>query len=73
MNTIQDKPNQRKSIFRKLAFLADEAVLHLALVGVVVAAVVEGALSLGGGAVWRAAPSGSAATRARRSTRRAQT
>jgi hypothetical protein len=51
MNTNHGKPNQGKSIFRKLAFLADEAVLHLALVGVVVAAVVEGALSLGGGSV----------------------
>jgi hypothetical protein len=49
MNTNHAKPNQGKSIFRKLAFLADEAVWQLALVGIVVAAVVDGALSLGGG------------------------
>jgi hypothetical protein len=51
MNTQQDKPAKRQSIFRKLSFLADEAVWHLALAGVIVAAVVDGVLSIGGGTI----------------------
>jgi hypothetical protein len=51
MNTNQDKPAQRRSIFRKLSFLADEAVWQLALVGVIVAAVVDGVVSIGGGTI----------------------
>ena len=51
MNTKQDKPAQRPSIFRKLSFLADEAVWHLALTGVIVAALVDGVLSIGGSTI----------------------
>lgn len=51
MDNKQDKPGQRQSIFRKLSFLADEAVWQLALVGVIVAAVVDGVLTIGGGPI----------------------
>jgi hypothetical protein len=51
MNTNHGKPAQRQSIFRKLSFLADEAVWQLALVGVIVAAVVDGFLSIGGSTI----------------------
>lgn len=52
MNTTTNQsPNQRKSIFRKFSFLADEVVWQVALVSVVLAAVIDGALSIGGGTV----------------------
>jgi hypothetical protein len=50
MNT-NHKTHRPKSIFRKLACLVDETVLHVALVGVVLAAVVDGFLSIGGGTI----------------------
>jgi len=43
--------NKVQTIFRKLAILKDEAVWQFALVGVVVAALVNGALSIGGGTI----------------------
>jgi hypothetical protein len=51
MNTNQGNPNRRKSIFRKFSFLIDETVLQVALVGVVLVAVVDGMLSIGGGTI----------------------
>lgn len=51
MNGMMDngKRNAGNKIFRKLAFLKNEAVWQLALVGVVLVALVDGALQLGGG------------------------
>ncbi|HJR69049.1 MAG TPA: hypothetical protein VKA43_03340 [Gammaproteobacteria bacterium] len=43
--------NVAKTIFRKLSVLMDEAVWQLALVGVMVVAIVDGALSIGGGSI----------------------
>lgn len=54
MNTHNDgngNRNATKTIFGKLAFLKDEVVWELALVGVILAAVVDGALSIGGGSI----------------------
>jgi len=43
--------NVAKTIFRKLSVLTDEAVWQFALVGVMVAAIVNGVLSIGGGTI----------------------
>lgn len=53
MNRMNDngKRNQGNKFFRKLSFLMDEAVWQLALVGVVVATVIDGVLSIGGGTI----------------------
>lgn len=53
MNGMNDngKRNQGNKFVRKFAFLMDEAVWQLALVGVVIAALVDGALSIGGGGI----------------------
>ena len=50
MNTM-NSGNRVMKMIRKLSFLADEAVWHLALAGVIVAAVVDGVLSIGGGTI----------------------
>jgi len=43
--------NLAKTIFRKLSILMDETVWQFALVGVMVAALVNGVLSIGGGTI----------------------
>jgi hypothetical protein len=43
--------NPGMKMVRKLAFLVDEAFWHVALVGAVVAVIVEGALRMGGGSI----------------------
>ncbi len=50
MNTM-NKRNEPKTIFRKLAFLMNETVWQFALVGVVLAALVDGVLSIGTGTI----------------------
>jgi len=54
MNAITDKDSghqQVKTVFRKFSFFASEAVLQFALVIVVLVALVDGALSIGGGTI----------------------
>ncbi|HJR69048.1 MAG TPA: hypothetical protein VKA43_03335 [Gammaproteobacteria bacterium] len=43
--------NEVKTVVRKFSFFASEAVLQFALVVVVVLALVDGALSIGGGTI----------------------
>lgn len=47
--TNDGKRQEPRSFFRRFAFAIDEAVWQLALVTVVVAALIDGALSIGGG------------------------
>ena len=51
MNTNNGTRNLVKTIFRKLSILTDETVWQFALVGVMVAAIVNGVLSIGGGTI----------------------
>ena len=53
MNRMNDNGNRNvgHKILGKFAFLKDEAVWQLALLGVVVMALVDGALQIGGGIV----------------------
>jgi len=51
MNTNNGNRNLAKTIFRKLSILMDETVWQFALVGVMVAAIVNGVLSIGGGTI----------------------
>jgi hypothetical protein len=49
MNTNNGNPGMK--MVRKLSFLVDEAVWHFALVAVVVAVIVDGAMRMGGGSI----------------------
>jgi len=51
MNTNNGTRNLAKTIFRKLSIVMDETVWQFALVGVMVAAIVNGVLSIGGGTI----------------------
>ena len=51
MNTNNGTRNMAKMIFRKLSILMDETVWQFALVGVMIAAMVNGVLSIGGGTI----------------------
>ena len=52
MNATTDNGSRQvKSVFRKFSFFASEAVLQFALVIVVLVALVDGALSIGGGTI----------------------
>ncbi len=51
MNTTTNSKHISKTIFRKFSFLANEAVWQFALVTVIVVALVDGALSIGGSTI----------------------